>query len=177
MLDMQQPDFDTRVAILKAKCLERGENLPEDVIEMLAASLDSNVRELEGRLIQIIQVLKLKSLPATIENISPLLNQSSHPVTPKDPKKILSSVCDYFNLHLKDLTGPKRQKELVLPRHIAMYLLSEELGMTVEKIGGMLGGRDHTTVMHGRDKIKQLVLRDRDVQRVVIEVRNRLSTN
>lgn len=174
MLDIQPPDFDTRVAILRAKCLEKGEGLPEEVIEMLATSLDSNIRELEGKLMQIIQVLKLKQLPPTIENISPLLTQHPHPTAPKDPKKILSGICDYFNLLLKDLTGPKRQKELVLPRHIAMYLLSEELGMTVEKIGGMLGGRDHTTVMHGRDKIKQLVLKDRDIQKVMIEVKNRL---
>ena len=177
MLDIQPPDFDTRVAILKAKCLSQGESLPEDVIEMLAASLDSNTRELEGKLMQIMQVLKLNSLPPTVENISPLLSQSPHLTSPKDPKQILASVCDYFNLHLKDLTGPRRQKELVLPRHITMYLLSEEVGMTVEKIGGMLGGRDHTTVMHGRNKIRQLILRDRDIQKVIIEVRNKLFTN
>lgn len=177
MLDIQPPDFDTRVAILKAKCLEKGDHLPEDVIRMLAASLDSNVRELEGKLMQVVQILKLKGLPPTIENISPLLGQTPRPNIPLDPKKVLSTVCGYFNLHLKDLTGPKRQKELVLPRHITMYLLSEEIGMTVEKIGKILGGRDHTTVMHGRDKIKQLILRDRDIQKIVLEVRNGLSTN
>ncbi|MBI2596678.1 chromosomal replication initiator protein DnaA [Candidatus Daviesbacteria bacterium] len=174
MLDIQPPDFDTRVAILQAKCLERGESLPEDVMETLAASLNSNIRELEGELMRIIQVLKLKNLQPTMENIGSLLHQSPSPAALKDPKKILSGICDYFDLPLKDLTGPRRQKELVLPRHIAMYLLSEEVGLTVEKIGGMLGGRDHTTVMHGRDKIKQLVLMDRDVQKVMVEIRSRL---
>ncbi|KAF0193915.1 MAG: chromosomal replication initiator protein, partial [bacterium] len=75
-----------------------------------------------------------------------------------------------------DLIGPKRQKELVLPRHLTMYILSEELGLTVEKIGEILGGRDHTTVMHGRDKIKQLIVSDRETQRILIETKQSLST-
>ncbi len=176
MLDIQPPDFDTRVAILKAKCIERGESLPEDVLKRLAESWDSNIRELEGKLMQIMQVLKLKSLPATLENISPLITQNSmKPSSFKDPKIILSTICSYFNLNLKDLTGPKRQKGLVLPRHIAMYILSEDLKLTVEKIGSLLGGRDHTTVMHARDKMKKLVTVDREVQKMLVEVKGRLT--
>lgn len=174
MVDIQPPDFDTRVAILKAKCAERGEALPEESLKLLAASLDSNIRELEGRLMQILQVLKLKNLPPTEENIGQFLTNQPKKASLNDPKLIISTVCSYFNLNLKDLTGPKRQKELVLPRHITMYLLSEELNMTVEKIGQILGGRDHTTVMHGRDKIKKLVDKDREVQRIVIEVKQKI---
>jgi chromosomal replication initiator protein len=174
MVDIQPPDFDTRVAILKAKCKERGDVLPEESLRLLATSLESNIRELEGKLMQILQVLKLKNLPPTEENISMFLTNQPKKQTLNDPRVVLSTVCSYFNLNLKDLTGPKRQKELVLPRHIAMYLLSEELNMTVEKIGQILGGRDHTTVMHGRDKIKTLVDKDREVQRIVIEVKQKI---
>lgn len=174
MLDIQPPDFDTRVAILKAKCQERGESLPEESIKLLAASLESNIRELEGRLIQILQMLKLKKLPPTPENISLHLSNQPHQSLKMNPKQVLSVICDYFDLSTKDLTGPRRQKELVLPRHIAMYLLSEEADLTVEKIGEVLGGRDHTTVMHGRDKIKKLISTDREMQRIFIEVKNRL---
>ncbi len=176
MIDIQPPDFDTRVAILKAKCLERRETLPEEAINLLASSLDSNIRELEGKLIQILQLLKSKNLEPTAANISMHLGSKPQRSLAADPKKVLSTICDYFNLTAKDLTGPKRQKELVLPRHMTMYLLSEELKLTVEKIGQLLGGRDHTTVMHGRDKMKKLVTNDREVQRIIIEVKQRMLT-
>lgn len=177
MLDIQAPDFDTRVAILKAKSAESGVNLPEDSLKLIATSLDSNIRELEGKLTQILQVLKLKGLEPTTENVSQFLGNSPNKPVALDQKKVLHSICSYFDLNMKDLTGPKRQKELVLPRHIAMYILSEELNLTVEKIGSLLGGRDHTTVMHARDKMKRLIQNDREVQRVVIEVKQKISTS
>lgn len=176
MVDIQFPDFDTRVAILQAKCLERGEELPEQSLKLIASSLESNIRELEGRLIQLLQALKARNLTPTPENIALFLSQQPRATLKADHKKILGAVCDFFNLSQKDLTGPKRQKELVLPRHMVMYILSEELNMTVEKIGQILGGRDHTTVMHGRDKIKQLINSDREVQRLLIEVKQKIAT-
>ena len=172
MVDIQQPDFDTRVAILRAKCLERNEILPEEVLRQIAES-ESNIRELEGKLIQIIQAIKIRNLSPTVENISSYLNKPTSSTT-KDPKKIISIICKHFDLNLKELTGPKRQKELVLPRHITMYILSEDLNLTVEKIGQLLGGRDHTTVMHGRDKIKELLLKDRELQKTLIDIKSSL---
>lgn len=177
MLDIQPPDFDTRVAILRAKCIEQGNILPEDSLKLIASSLDSNIRELEGKLIQIIQTLKTQNLPPDPENVAKFLGQSLKKPAISDYKQVLSTVCSFFNIALKDLTGPKRQKELVLPRHIAMYILSEELRLTVERIGEVLGGRDHTTVMHGRDKMKKLINTDREVQRMFIEVRQKITVN
>ena len=174
MVDIQLPDFDTRVAILKSKCLEKGLVLEEEALRLLASSLDSNTRELEGKLIQITQSLKLKGLSASAENVAPFLNHQPKKET-ADPKQILSKICDFFNTTLKDLIGPRRQKELILPRHFAMYILSVEYNLTVEAIGKLLGGRDHTTVMHGRDKVRELILRDRDVQRRIIELRSKIN--
>lgn len=174
MIDIQMPDFDTRVAILRAKCAEQGNILPEDALKLIASSLDSNIRELEGKLIQILQSLKAQNLSATPENIATFLGQVSKKPAISDYKQVLSTICSFFDISLKDLTGPKRQKELVLPRHIAMYILSEDLRLTVEKIGQVLGGRDHTTVMHGRDKMKQLINKDREVQRMLIEVKQKI---
>lgn len=164
MMDIQAPDFDTRVAILRAKCTGQGIILPEDSLKLIASSLDSNIRELEGKLTQIIQNLKTKNLDANPENISLFLNHSPKKPINIDHKQVLSTVCDFFKVTIKDLTSPKRHKELVLPRHIVMYLLAEELNLTVEKIGVVLGGRDHTTVMHGRDRIKSLLINDREMQ-------------
>lgn len=174
MVDIQPPDFDTRVAILRAKCIEQGSILPEDSLKLIASSLDSNIRELEGKLIRILQTLKATNLSADPENVAKFLGQSSKKPITTDHKQVLSTVCNFFNISLKDLTGPKRQKEMVLSRHIAMYLLSEELKLTVERIGQILGGRDHTTVMHGRDRIKNLINNDRETQRMLIEVKQNL---
>lgn len=173
MMDIQPPDFDTRVAILRAKCLEGGSTIPEDSLKLIAASLDSNIRELEGKLTQIMQNLKARNLTATPQNISLFLKQAVKRTNGLDYKKVLSVLCDFFNITISDLTGPRRKKELVLPRHIAMFLLSEELQFTVERIGQVLGGRDHTTVMHGRDRIKNLLNSDREMQRVLLEVRQK----
>lgn len=176
MIDIQLPDFDTRVAILRAKCVEQDKVLPEDSLKLIASSLDSNIRELEGKLIQILQTLTAQNLSADPENVAKILGQVPKKPLTTDHKQILSTVCSFFNISLKDLTGPKRQKELVLPRHLTMYLLSEELKLTVKKIGQVLGGRDHTTIMHGRDKIKRLVSSDREMQRIMIEVKQKITS-
>lgn len=174
MIDIQPPDFDTRVAILRSKCLEQKVNIEEDALNMLASSTNTNIRELEGKLVGILQLLKVQGLPPTTENLSKHLQTTPKPNQKVDPNRIVGTVCEYFSLNQKDLVGSKRHKELVLPRHITMFLLSEQPNMTVEKIGHMLGKRDHTTVMHGRDKIKNLVSKDREIQRMLLEIKQKL---
>lgn len=176
MVDIQSPDFDTRVAILRAKSTEWGNLLSEESLKLIASSTESSIRELEGKLLQITQMLKAQNLEASPENIASHLGKTPKKLLSLTHTQVISAICNYFNIASKDLTGPKRQKGLVLPRHFAMYILSEELGMTVEKIGQILGGRDHTTVMHGRDKVKNLVTKDREVQRMFVEVKQNLST-
>ncbi len=176
MVDMQIPDFDTRVAILKNKCLEQRTTLPEDCLNLIAASVESNARELEGKLTQVLQALNSKHQEPTLENIRTLLGKKNEDaIATLSPKQVIVTVCEYFNIKQVDLTGPKRVKELVLPRHLVMHILAEQLKLPVEKIGEILGGRDHTTVMHGRDKIKRLIITDREVQRISIEVKQRLT--
>ncbi len=174
MVDIQSPDFDTRVAILKAKSNEWGSALDENSLKLIATSPQSSIRELEGKLLQIIQILKAQNLQATPENITLYLNKAPKKALSLTPPQVLSAICSYFNVSQKELAGPKRQKGLVLSRHFAMFILSEELGMTVEKIGQVLGGRDHTTVMHGRDKIKQLLNNDHETQKIFLEVKQSL---
>jgi len=145
-------------------------------LQLLASSYATNIRELEGRLVQILQILKTQNLAPTTENISLHLQTTPKSSLKVDPKLVLTTICDYFNLNQKDLIGSRRQKELVLPRHITMFILSEHLNLTVEKIGQILGKRDHTTVMHGRDKIKKLADTDRDIQRMLGEIKQSLST-
>lgn len=175
MVDVQLPDFDTRVAILRAKLLERGESMADESINLIAENIVSNTRELEGKLIQVIQAAKLMGQEPTVEFVQHFLGAPQIQKTAQiDQKRVLNEITEYFNVKMSDLAGPRRQKELVLPRQIAMYLLYEECKLPQEKIGEILGGRDHTTVLHGVEKIRQAVSRDREVQRLVLELKQQL---
>lgn len=174
MVDIQLPDFDTRVAILKAKIKERGEFLDEEYIKIIAETVESNTRELEGKLIQIIQLIKTTGNKPELDYIKKLMGKPHTNTQFLDHKKVLAEINQYFNIRMADLTGPRRQKELVIPRQIAMFLMYEECNLPMERIGRILGGRDHTTILHGIEKIRQLSQRDRELQRLVLEVRQGL---
>lgn len=176
MVDVQLPDFDTRMAILKAKLSEKNEVLSEEFLNMIAENITSNTRELEGKLTQLLQRRKLTGQPLNEETVMRVLG--SKPVGKQEtlsPGKVLESINKYFNVSMADIIGPRRQKELVLPRQIAMYLMYEQCKTPFEKIGEILGGRDHTTIMHGVDKIRESANRDREIQRLIIEIRQQLS--
>lgn len=176
MVDIQLPDFDTRVAILKAKSYERGDSLPQDILTIIAENMPTNARELEGKLIQIVQSCKLTNQSLTIETIKAYFSTPIVKSIKLDQKTVILAINQYFKTKTSDLTGPRRNKQLVFPRQIAMYLLYEECGIAYERIGDILGGRDHTTILHGVGKIRQAIQRDREIQRIVIEVKQTLST-
>ena len=177
MVDIQLPDFETRTAILKAKLVERGEVLSEEIIIMIAENVISNSRELEGKLIQILQQAKLLGQSPSIDLVAKILGPASQPTQKQlDFQRVIQGVQSYFNVNQSDLTGPRRQKGLVLPRQIAMFVMYEECKMPMERIGQVLGNRDHTTVLHGIEKIKEAITRDREVQRVIIEFKQHLTT-
>ncbi len=177
MVDIQLPDFDTRVAILKSKLAERGETLPEEILQLIAGTIDANTRELEGKLIQVLSSAKHTNQVPTVESVQKTLGASLSQNSQKfDYKKVLGRVNDYFNIKMGDLLGPRRQRQLVIPRQIAMFILHEDCKIPVARVGEILGGRDHTTVMHGVEKIKQAIARDREIQRLVMEVKQNLST-
>lgn len=172
MVDIQLPDFDTRMAILKAKLSEQGESLPEEYLNLIAEGITANTRELEGKLTQILQRRRLSSQTLTIEEVRRVLGKKEAEKSLNlNPGQIIESVNRYFKLSMEQIVGPRRQKELVLPRQIAMFLIYEECKTPFEKIGEMLGGRDHTTIMHGVDKIREMAGRDREVQKLIFEVR------
>jgi chromosomal replication initiator protein len=175
MVDVQLPDFDTRMAILKAKLTEKNESLPEEFLNMIAEEITSNTRELEGKLIQLLQRRKLSGQALEEEDVRKVLgNKPAQRSQNLNPNQVLEGTTKFFNVTVSDVLGPRRQKELVLPRQIAMFLMYEECKTPFEKIGEILGGRDHTTVMHGVDKIREAVNRDREIQRLVTEVKQQL---
>jgi len=175
MVDVQLPDFDTRMAILKAKLSEKGDSLPEEFLNMIAEGITSNTRELEGKLIQILQRRKLSGIPLTEAEVRKVLgNKPVEKTHSLSTSQVLEGTTKFFNVSVADILGPRRQKGLVLPRQIAMFLMYEECKTPFERIGEILGGRDHTTVMHGVDKIRVAIGRDREIQRLVIEIKQQI---
>lgn len=158
IVDISSPDFETRMAILSQKCEEKQINLPQDVLQFVATSLQSNVRELEGALNKIIATHQLRNTPITLDGTKSLL--SSFMASPQG-KKVLNSktlidiVINYYDLSIDDILGKSREQKLAFPRQVLMYLLREELKISFPSIGKEIGGRDHTTVMHACDKIKR----------------------
>ncbi|MDO8638295.1 MAG: chromosomal replication initiator protein DnaA [Candidatus Daviesbacteria bacterium] len=175
MVDIQLPDFDTRVAILKAKCKEKGDNISESCLTLIAENMPTNGRELEGKLMQIIQTLKLTGKEFNEENVRFLLGKghtsNGHKI---DSKKVLSGINQYFEIKMADLVGPNRKKDLVRSRQIAMYILYQDCKLAYEKIGEMLGGRDHTTIMHGVEKIGKIINKDSELQKTIEEIKQKL---
>lgn len=159
-IDIQQPDFELRTAILliKARSLKIG--LPMDIAQLIAANIEST-RLLEGFLIRLYTQAKTREEPITLEMVKALLGQTngfeSRPHPSVSLKEVAETVASYFNLKIKDLRGPRRVKTIVQSRQVAMYLIRHDLQSTLKEIGGFFGNRDHTTVMHSVEKItKQL---------------------
>ncbi len=162
IVDIQPPDLETRTAILRAKGDQLQVPVPPNVIDFLAHKIQSNIRELEGCLNRVTAYARLNSLPITVDvavaALSDLLDDNSRKrITPDD---VLRAVCDYYGVDQRILLGRGRSRNIVVPRQVAMYLLREETGSSLVEIGNLLGGRDHTTVIHGCEKIAEEIKTD-----------------
>jgi chromosomal replication initiator protein len=176
--DIQPPDLETRIAILRSKAELQDLPVPPDVIQYLARRVPSNIRELEGSLNRIIAYASLNERQLTVDLAAAALDSLSGPRrTQLTPQGIIQSVAKYFGLSLDEIRGKGRDKAVVLPRQIAMYLVREETNTSLEQIGQLLGGRDHTTVMHGWDKISGAVQEDHQLRNDVLAIRSVLYGN
>jgi len=172
--DIQPPDFETRVAILRTKSERMGRVIPADIIETIARRIQSNIRELEGSLTRVLALADLGNLPMNAKLIDTALADLSPRRTTVAPDEVVSMVADAFGVSVQNMVGPERRQEVVLPRQIAMYLLRVEANCSLPKIGETLGGRDHTTVMHACQKVSDLLERDDKLRNQVIEIREQL---
>ena len=160
-VDIQLPDYEMRIAIISKKIEEKGISITPEAVEFLANNIESNIREIEGKLQQII----VQSLSQQIQNIDlsfvqQFLNPSSNTLNSNqkapqlNPRHIISLCAKHFNIKTSDLCGKSRKKELVTARHITAYLLLTQINLPLEEVGHLLGGRDHTSIMHARDKVQ-----------------------
>lgn len=153
--DIGNPDYETRVAILEAKCQEKGLHIEDEIIRYVANVVNSNIRELEGALNRIIADHSIRGLEPTLEGTKKVLSTIA-PTTQKQsltPKHIIDTVSSFYGVDIQAILGKSRKKELVLPRQIIMFLMREELQASFPQIGQELGGKDHTTAMHSVQKI------------------------
>ena len=174
--DISEPDLETRIAILKKKSQIEKIYADDDVLNYIAEHVDTNVRELTGKLKEIYLLAKISGRNiATMEDVTEIFNNEKEEIkNDLTPEKIISAVCDYFNITNEDIVGKKKNKEVVEPRMIAIYLISEYLTIPLVNIGKIFGGRDHTTIMHSRDKITEDIKNNKKTQSVVSEIKNLL---
>lgn len=152
--DISYPDYETRIAILKTKCLEKRIEFSEEVLGYIATNIQRNIRELEGALNRLIAHQKLNNQPLDLEMAKTLLmNLISTPGKVVSVKKIIQVVADFYDLKEKEILSSSRKKEIVKPRQIAMFLLREELKNSFPFIGRRFGGKDHTTAIHSYGKV------------------------
>ncbi len=156
--DVQPPDIETKIAILKRKALEKKYVVPGDVLAFLAKNSDNNVRTLEGRLNKVIFASKLHEEPITVELAALALQESignSEEQEQITPEAIIRATCSYFSISNNDLLGKSKRAELVRARQICTYLMCEMLALPLVNVGKIMGGRDHATVIYSRDKIAE----------------------
>ncbi|OFI05401.1 chromosomal replication initiator protein DnaA [Clostridium acetireducens DSM 10703] len=175
--DIQPPDFETRMAILKKKADVEGLNIPNEVLVYIATKIKSNIRELEGALIRIIAFSSLTNKEISIDLASEALkdiisNKESKQVTIELIQDIVSS---YYNLKIEDFKSARRTRNIAYPRQIAMYLSRKLTDMSLPKIGEEFGGRDHTTVIHACEKISHNLKEDDSLKRTVEELSKRIN--
>lgn len=175
-VDVGPPDLETRIAIIEQKCKEKGYSLSNEVKQFIASNVQNNIRELEGALNRVIGHHQLEKQEPTVDSVKSILSsvngaQKKSAVT---PKKILTTVADYFDVDEESVKGSSRKKELVVPRQITMYLMREETHASFPNIGAELGGRDHTTAMHACSKIERLVEEDEKMENDIAMIKQRL---
>lgn len=174
--DLKPPDLETRIAILQKKAEMEGEDVPDEVIVYIAERVKTNIRVLEGALTRVLAYSSLTGMPVTLELAKECLRDYSlgdeeRKITIEDIQRV---VCEHFGITLEELVGKRRSKEVVIPRQVGMYLARELTEASLPEIGQKFGGRDHATVLHACNKIKEELDRNKELATVVNDLRARL---
>ncbi len=173
-IDMQNPDFETRCAIVQSKAEVFGIDLNPEVVEYLANHVQTNVRELEGALNQLIAFCEMRKLEPDVEIVSTLINSNKSRPKHISARQVVERVSKHFQVPIDDIMGPKRDKDIVVPRQVAMYMLRNELHLSFPKIARELGRKDHTTAMHSVEKVQLSMNSDALLRQHVNDIRERL---
>jgi chromosomal replication initiator protein len=173
-IDMQIPDFETRCAIVQTKAGSHAVELPADVVEYLANNVTTNIRELEGALNQLLAFCEMRALEPNLAIVSGLLGSAKSRPKHISAKQIIERTARHFQVTIDEILGSKRDKDIVVPRQVAMYILRSELHLSFPKIARELGRKDHTTAIHSVEKIEKEIHLDNDIREAVEEIRELL---
>ena len=176
LTDVQPPDLETRIAILRKKAIQDRMSVPDDVLEYIATNFSTNIREIEGALIRVTAFSNLNRQPVDLPLAEIVLKDVLPNETPNQvtAATIMAVTAGYYSVTMDDLCGSSRSRQLVTARQIAMYLCREMTDLSLPKIGQLFGGRDHTTVMHANKKIRELMSEKRAIYNQVTELTNRI---
>ena len=175
--DIQPPDLETRTAILRDKAEHQPILVPSAVIDLIARQVQSNIRELEGALNRVVAHARLTGISLTVESAASALADLMARPTTISIEEVLTTVASFYGVTRAELLGRSRSREMVHPRQIVMYLAREELQISLPQIGEVLGGRDHTTVIYGVEKIMAAIDTDDTLRREILAIRERLYNN
>ncbi len=173
--DVQPPDFETRIAILRAKAEGASVQVPDEVLAHIARKIPSNIRELEGALNRVLAHANLMYLPLTLETAQVVLESILAHSADLSPEQILLAVAQHYGLSEEQLIGRSRTRAISVPRQLCMYLIRAETDASLPQIGELLGGRDHTTIMHGCEKISVQIETDEQLRRDWLAIKGMLS--
>jgi chromosomal replication initiator protein len=176
--DLGLPDLETRLAILKVKARQLNLSLPPEVLRFLATQFQQNTRELEGALNRVVTYSRLSGakvdMQLTTQSLADIIPKDGRQETTLSPKLIMTTVANYYDIDLEGLTSKRRDKKTVLARQVVMYLLREQNHCGLADIGKILGGRDHTTIMHGCEKIAAAIDTNPQLRKSIKEIRQNL---
>lgn len=174
--DVSNPDLETRIAILQLKAQEKNFEISQDMLEIIATNVQSNIRELEGALNKVIAFHQLKNLKPNKESVKSIIASFEEQSMRRSvtPREMINEVTGFFDIQIPDVLGKSREKRLAFPRQIIMYLLREELKLSYPAIGDELGGRDHTTAMHAHTKISSALEDDLKLKQDIELIKQRL---
>lgn len=173
-IDMQNPDFETRCAIIQTKAQNHDVVLANPVVEYLANLVQTNIRELEGAMNQLLAFCEMRGLVPDLHIATSLLGSAKTRPKHISAKQIIERTAKYFQIPMEDILGPKRDKDIVVPRQVAMYILRSELHLSFPKIARELGRKDHTTAIHSVEKIEKESGYDPDIKTAIHEIKERL---
>ena len=173
-IDMQTPDFETRCAILQTKAGAHGIGLPHDLTEYLATNVHTNIRELEGALNQLLAFCEMRGLEPSMGIASSLMGSTQTRPKHLSARQIVERTARHFQIPIEDIMGPKRDKDIVVPRQVAMYILRSELHLSFPKIARELGRKDHTTAIHSIEKIEKEAQLDADIRSAISSIKGKL---
>lgn len=174
IVDIQPPDLETRIAILRSKAERAGRSVPPEILSSIASQVQSNIRELEGALTRVLAFADLSGKTLSMDLVDVALADLLPQRRTLEPRQVVAVVADAFGVTMDQMLGRDRSREIALPRQVAMYLLREVSNVSLPQIGETLGGRDHTTVMYACDKVADLLESDDRLRRQVVQIREQL---